>query len=631
MARTGAVNWAYIWGFSSGWWMAAVLAGILGIGFLTRGRVVAALDRLGGILSDAPGWKVALGVAVAGAGLTLWVVFDVFDQRTILNDASVQLLQARYFAAGMLAGPPLALPEFWSVQFMVLTAAGWVSQYPPGHALLLAGGFGLGAPWLTMVGASALLGAMLVLSFDRLMPERRAIGRTAALLAVSSPFFLGLAGAYMSHATLAASAAAALYLALRAQDGGPGWTIAAGAAVGLMVTIRPVTGLVLGVLLTAAIWLTAPGLDLRDTAARSALLRRFSAWGAGGLPFAIGFAAFNARFFGGPFTLGYVAASGPNHGLGFHEDPWGRIYTPTAAIGHSSSELISLSREMLGAPVPIVAVIALFLLLAPRLERGPRFIAAWALLPLLVSALYWHHDLVFGPRMLGEALPGWTALAVLAVTWLVRVALGTAAKRAPGDAAAGPAMPRRWAADAIALAAVAAVAFGAAVGGPARLGVRGAALGAHPDVPEERPSLVFVHETWGDRLGGRLAGAGLRLDSVRTLLTRYHPCQLEASLLGVSPDQAVPVCQREQQSDAVVSRFGIPGLTGLLWLDDLPGLPPEGVLWVRDLGPERNRRVLEAHPDRVPLFLLPTARGEFDVVPYQQGVTTMWPPLPSGG
>jgi hypothetical protein len=621
MAGSGEANWRYTWGFAYGWRTGAALVVAAILAVATRGRIVIWLTRLGAAIGRWPGWVAATAVGTVGVALTLVVVFTVFEQRTILNDASVQLLQARYFAAGRLAGPVMTLPEFWSIQFMVQTAAGWVAQYPPGHALLLAAGYVVGAPWVAMAAAVGVTGSMLVLSFDRLLPDRRAIGRLAALLTVVSPFLVGLAAGYMSHATLAAAAAVALYLGLRAESGRLGWAVGAGAAVGLMVTIRPVSGLLLGLLLTATLWICQTDTPFADPARRSALIRRFGAWVAGGLPFAIGFGLFNTKFFGGPFTLGYVAASGPNHGLGFHEDPWGRMYTPMAAVGHSSSELLSLSRELLGTPVPLVALIGVFLLTAPRLSRGERVLVAWALLPLAASALYWHHDLVFGPRMLGEAAPAWTALAILAVVGLVRHARG---------GVEGAKSWRGWAGDAVAITALIALGFGAAVGAPERLGVRHAALGAYPEVREEQPSIVFLHEPWGDRLGGRLAGRGMRLDSVRALLTGYHPCQIEAGLSSIPQSEAASVCQREQISDAaaLVGERGSLGITSLLWLDDLPGLPAEGVLWVRDLGPERNAAVLAEHPDRVPLFLLPATRvGNWDVVPYQLGAGTLWRPL----
>lgn len=615
MLRSGEASWRFTWGFgAAGWRTAGALGVALVAALVTRGRVTALCGRVGQALGRAPTAVVAGLAALVGGGLTAYVSFAVFDLRTILNDASVQLIQARYFAAGMLSGPPLALPEFWSIQFMIQTAAGWVAQYPPGHALLLAGGFLLGGPWIVMSASVALTGAMLVLAFDELFPEDRGTARAAALLTMLSPFLLGLAAGYMSHATLAAAASVALYLGLRADRGGIGWAIAAGSCVGLMVTLRPVSGLLLGMLLTAGLWVTAPDRRLGDPAARGVLVRRLGAWVAGGVPFAIGFGWFNARFFGSPLTLGYVAASGPSHGLGFHEDPWGRMYTPTDAIGNSSSELLSMSHELFGTAMPLVALIGTFLLLARRLDRGERLVAAWALLPLLASALYWHHDLVFGPRMLGEAAPAWVALSLISLVGLTRLIRGRPA----------PHPTRVWASEAFVIASVIALGIGLGLGAPELLATRGARVGAHPEVREASPSLVFVHESWGDRLGARLAARGLRLDSVRTLLTRWDPCQLEAGLRGVAVEDAIPTCRREDASDELNRRLGGLGLTGLLWLDDLPGLAADGVLWARDLGPERNRAVLEAEADRIPLFALPTGRGTWDIVPYEQGVSTYW-------
>lgn len=588
-------------------WAGAALCVVLAaaVGRLTRGRV----QRLFGALSDAlerpPGAAAALGVGLLGAILTVLASHLFFDGRSILNDASVQLVQARYFAAGRLAGPVLEHPEFWSVQFMVLTPAGWVSQYPPAHALVLAGGFLLGAPWVAMGLVSFALGAAAAASFERLLPNRVGLARGAALASVVSPLLLGLSAGYMNHATLAALAACALYLALRAEEGGVAWAVAAGATMGAAVATRPLTGLLIGSVVTLGVWSSS------ERRSPGWLLRRCGAWVLGGLPFAVGFGLFNQRFFGSPVTLGYLAATGPSHGLGFHEDPWGRYYGPLQAVGNTSAELVALGRDLLGTPFPIVAAVGLFLLLVRRLTRGERLIAAWALLPTLASALYWHHDLVFGPRMLGEAVPAWCALILIAAVALAR--------RGGGG----------WTSETVAALALTVTVVGIGWGSWTRLGQHARRLGPHPDVEAGGPSLAFVHESWTDRLGARLASRGVRLDSVRTLLGRYHPCQLQAALEGRSPTEMSEQCRREEASD----RLGWLGITDLLWLGDLPGIGGTGPMWVRDLGPEANRRLLEAYPDRVPLFALPDRRGDnWRTVPYEMGMERLWsgagPPSP---
>lgn len=605
MRRSGFEHWTYTWGVSTGVWTLLVLGGAAVAGAWAGGRVSRLLGRAGAIIERPPAWAAATFLGLLGAGLTAAVALVAFDGRTILNDASVQLLQARYFAAGHLSGPVLAMPEFWSIQFMVHTPAGWVSQYPPAQALWLALGFRLGGAWVAMAGAMGMLGAFSTLAFERLLPERVAAARLGALLAVTSPMLLALAGGYMNHATMAAFAALALWLALRAETGRAAWALAAGGAMGFMVTMRPVSGLLIGAAVTAGVWLTAPRRE--PGLHRPWLLRRFGWWVLGGLPFAVGLAWYNARFFGGPLTLGYTAAAGPSHGLGFHVDPWGRMYGITQALGYTSTELLSLGRELLGTALPVAGLVGLFLLCARRLRRGERILAAWALLPILASALYWHHDLVFGPRMLGEAVPAWCALLVLAVIGLARLAR------------------RGWLSDALAIVVLVAVGYGLAAGGRARIDRVAARAAPIPEVTEPGPALVFVHEVWADRVGARIASRGMRLDSVRALLTRYHPCQLEAAFVGAEgPEEVADQCQRESESD----RLGWLGLTDYLWHGDPPGVGGGGVLWTRDLGPEANARLIEAHPDRTPLFVIPDGRGDGEVVPYDTGVNALWSDVP---
>lgn len=605
MRRAGFEYWSYTWGAATGVWTLLVVGGAVLAGLLGKGRVSGILSRVGRGIARPPPWSAAAFMGLLGAGLTAAIAVWVFEGRTLFNDASVQLVQARYFAGGQLSGPPLALPEFWTIQFMVHTAAGWVSQYPPAHALWLAAGMKLGGPWIAAAATMGMLGVFSVLSFERLFPDRAAAARLGALLAVTSPMLLALAGAYMNHATVAAFAALALWFALRAETGRAVWALAAGGAMGFMVAARPVSGLLIGAAVTAGVWLTAPRRE--PGLHRPWLLRRFAWWALGGLPFAVGFAWYNARFFGGPLTLGYTAAAGPSHGLGFHVDPWGRAYGFTQALGYTSTELIALGRELLGTVLPVGALVGLFLLLARRLDRGERILTAWALLPVLASALYWHHDLIVGPRMLADAVPAWCALLVLAVVGLARVAR------------------RGWLSDAVAVLVLVAIGYGLAAGGRGRVVRLTGRLAPVPEVTEPGPSLVFVHESWQDRIGARLAARPMRLDSVRALINQFSPCRLEGALVGAQrPEEVEARCRREAASD----RLRWLGLTDYLWRGDLPGLGDSGVLWVRDLGPEANARIIEAYPDRTPLFIMPDSGGGGQPVQYEAGVNALWGPAP---
>jgi hypothetical protein len=604
MAGSAEQQWRMGWVY-----LGVALAAGLVLGALLRGRGTHLFERVGQTLRSLPRVPFALGIGLLASLLTLWVTFGVFKAQTVLIDASVQLIQARYFASGHLSAPPLELPEFWSIQFMVHTEAGWVSQYPPGHSLALAIGILLGAPWLIGVLAMGITALFTALSMERLLPDRRAQVRAGSILVAGSPLLLGLAAGYMSHATMAALAALALYCALRAEDGHWSWATATGAAVGWMVITRPLTGLIIGAVVTIGVWWH--GL-LSGAGGRGALLKRAAALVIGGLPFAIGFGAFNRHFFGSPFRLGYQAAAGPNHGLGFHVDPWGRPYGVADGVGYSSAELVTLGRDLLGTPVPLVALIGVYLLIARRLSRGERILLAWAGLPVIASALYWHHDLVFGPRMLGEAAPAWCLLAVLSGIGLVG-----ALRRTRGQV--------KWVSEGASVAFLLLLAYGLAYGGATRLQRFTSRLDPQPGGAPAVPALGFVHEAWSDRVGGRLAGQGLRLDSLRALLSRYPTCTLQLALDRVPPDEGQERCRREEAADA----RGIIGLSGFLWKGDLPGLPGTGIMWARDLGPDQNARLIERYPDRVPLVLLPPGReadpaDAWTLVPYEEGIGALW-------
>src|SRR5690606_23169269 len=90
-----------------------------------------------------------------------------------LIDAKSQLMHARYLAAGQLAGPVSQWAPFWRIQNTVLTPNGWVSHYPPGHVVLLALGFRLGAVWLVGPVMQGMTVLFTCLAAERLLHENR--------------------------------------------------------------------------------------------------------------------------------------------------------------------------------------------------------------------------------------------------------------------------------------------------------------------------------------------------------------------------------------------------------------------------------------------------------------------------
>jgi hypothetical protein len=82
-----------------------------------------------------------------------------------------------------------------------------------------------------------------------------------------------------------------------------------------------------------------------------------------------------------------------------------------------------------------------------------------------------------------------------------------------------------------------------------------------------------------------------------------------------------PECQREVASDTL----GIVDVGPLVWQGDLPGLPGNGAMFVRDMGPEANARLIRKYPNRTPAVLLrPVDDGPPKLVSYEEGMKLLW-------
>ena len=604
---------------------------------------------------------------LSGLSFGLSVLTGHFLYRGLLTsvDEMASTLHARYLANGLLAGPIADAPEAWLIPNTLMVAEGWVSQFPPAHLLAMAGLIRLGVPMLLGPISAGVLAGLVALSLPRLLPGNAGPARVAALLVAVSPFVIFLGGGSLSHVSAGALGAAVLYAALRARDGHAWWGVAAGAAVGLMVSDRPLIGLVLGTVFTLGLWgVAAFGDSPRGPAW---FLRRTWATLLGGAPFAVFLAWFNQRLYGSPLTLGYVAAYGDRHQLGFHMDPWGFPYSLREAVAFTSSDVLSLGIHLLETPFPITALIGLYLLLASRLPKGVGVLAAWAFLPVVANGYYWFHN----PRMLFEAAPAWITLGVIAALGLAGGLGGNvdgpaAGRGEPGGDRTGGGHVRDWrgwtadiATWAILFGVVGAVVWGA----PSRWGsYRWSEETLHritvPALPTEEPTIVFVHTSWGERLSSRLQGAGgMRQDSVITALRQKTQCGLHLYALGREvrgasfpevdleqvPDVASDIERPPSQPGATIQtragepfgieclreigadRFGTVALAPLVWQGDLPGVEDGRPMFVRDFGPEQNRRLLDAYPERRPFVFVPKDPSRPpEIVPYDEAMAQLW-------
>lgn len=622
--------------------LAVIPAIVIGL-FVDERRLAATFGRVGHALTrwSAPAFAVACGVL--SAALTTLVTFTVFGAEPNLLDSVAQLTHARYMAAGHLGGPADVPGAFWHIANAVRTDAGWFSQYPPGHVALLAAGMIVGAPWIVGALMMGLTASLSVLTFRRLLPDREALARAAALGVTLSPFLIAQSAAYMNHATAAMLSLVVVYAALRARDDGAGWAALAGVAAGALGAVRPLTALLMAGV-AAFTWL-APN-------AR----RRLPALGViatvTGLPLIVAHLWYNHVAFGAWNTFGYDAAWGSAHGLGFHVDPWGNQYGVVDALLYTSADLTALNLNLLETPLPLVTVIGAYLLLArPGLAWGVRILAVWAIGTVLANGVYWHHGHFMGPRMLAESAPAWIALACVSVAALVAMA------------ARAPAASSRFSTHAAALGLVGAGVVGGALLGWQRLSSHGASADdaaelALPDAPPG--SLVFVHGSWESRLASRLAHAGIPLTVIESALRQNPTCLVHMHLesvkdpsgfgrapglppldLAPSPREYLPrleiaegsraranpsapltaACRREAVSD----RNGARDASYMFWRGDLPGIETDRPMFARDLGPELNARLIALHPTRPALLFgrFDAARG-WELLPYNQGVERLW-------
>lgn len=317
---------------------------------------------------------------VIGSGFLVWWAFAGNPHSV---DEMAQLFQARVFLSGRLAAPPPDVPEAFLFLHTWIAPAGWVSHFPPGHAVLLAMGMAIGLEWLInpVLGG---IGLILVYVLARgLYGERTAL--LAALLWAASAWVLTMSATYMNHATSAVLALGAWTLALAVRQRGARHYLLVGGLLGLLMTTRPLDAMAAA--LPIVIW----------------VLRRRSwrdlTWiGLGVLPAGLAFAYFNWRVFGNPLELGYSALYGPEQRMGFHVDAFGNTFTPLVAFSNLSAAVGRLHIYLFEWPIPALLPLALWALLGRHRHAADLPVAVGLLSTPVLYFFYWHSGFYPGPR-----------------------------------------------------------------------------------------------------------------------------------------------------------------------------------------------------------------------------------------
>jgi hypothetical protein len=638
-----------------------------------RGVFGALARRLGNARPARPlRWIVGCG-AVAAVGAMAAHHLVLRGHPTLL-DEMVQLADARVLpgALELPVDPAFRVLQHGRVVGPATGAdvAGWVSMYPPGHTAVLTVRLALGHLPIALLWGGTVAAAVAL--FFLILPPTVAAA-AGGLLAVS-PFGWLVGGGALSHVTAAFGVSVALLAAISsvrartpAARGGRagargatlGWAALVGAAAGAAVTARPLTGLALAVVLPTAIWLVHAlregGLD----GARGFMLRACAAT-LGGLPFAYFLVRVQSTRFGHPFLTGYEATFGPSVRPGLRIDAWGNVYDLPTALGASAADLFLMGIAALETPMPLGAAIGMGLLaLAAAGARGPdqpsdipglALFGAWIFVALVANGTYWHHGFHFGPRMMFETLPAWIGLGAWVVWRLTE--RSSHLRGAVGGAC------------------VAMVLGAAGFGIPTRLSSArvGDSLARQVEIGRPPPDaeLVFLHGSSARRTVAKLQGLGMRADSIEAAIRGNDLCDVtawadahragrpgDAPTLDFDPGPGSP--------DGIVQVETGPGVTGrfragpdgraevdarcldtvvrpdaagtleldpLLWRLEDPAFAKGDVLWVRDLGPTDNARLIAAEPGRVAYVVTPDAEGRAAYERYDAAMTRIWGPAP---
>lgn len=343
--------------------------------------------------------------------------------------------------------------------------------------------------------------------------------------------------------------------------------------------------------------------------------------------------AYNQVMHGSPTLFGFELQWGPEHGLGFHEAPWGPPHTFLRGVQLVNGYLLALQLLFFDAPAPSLLLALSALLLARRLDALDRYLLAGCGLVLLGYLAFWGEGHDLGPRYL---IP----LAPVVAIWTVR--LGSILAERTRNRLHG-----RWAHALVVLLLVSGWAFGT----PNRWFVYSrsdplrrldpTALAT----PQAQNALVFLSSPWSIQVQARLRATGMTRPEAQWFYYHVGLCKLDVALgqleeRNVTDPAQVVAALRPLAADSaamVVDRLsGSPGdpFTGLTqtdsaavslcglrrYLEEQQGgymlLPFQALLgptWTGD-GPivahdlhEENRRLLQAYPDR-PAFYLRAVR-----------------------
>ena len=344
--------------------------------------------------------RFAIGVAIWTVALAALLSVLSYERHPHVPDEVSYLYQARYFAKGLLDLPVPPVRQAFNVDLMTYEATRWYSPFPPGWPAMLAVGVLIGLPWLVnpvLAGVNVLLCYVLL----RELFDRRS-SRLGIVLLATSPWMLFMAMSFMPHTvmlTWALAAAVAVAKALRTRRAWFG--LLGGAAVGATSIVRPLDGVVLGILL--GLWLIgARGLRLR--------LPSLGAFAVGALLVGSLVLPYNEFLTGHPtrfpvmayFDMYYGPKSnalgfGPERGVGWPLDAFPG-HSPLESLINANLNVFTLNTDLFGWSTGSLLLIVLCIVAGAR-RRTDRLAIAVIAATVGLHAFYWYNGGPdFGPR-----------------------------------------------------------------------------------------------------------------------------------------------------------------------------------------------------------------------------------------
>lgn len=500
-------------------------------------------------------------IACVAFALYAFIAWRVLSARPLFIDELSQLFQARIFASGRLWLPEPEHPEFTSILHIIDDRGKWFSQFPPGGPLMMVPGVVVNAPWLVDPFAGA-VSAALFWGIARRIEPRPAVALGASLLMATAPFVAFLASSHMNHATCAMWILVAVYALTRMTEGDHDGTSSttrsmfaalAGFAFGVAASIRPVDAFAFA--FPAGLWM------LLRAARRPAFVRDLLAAGAGLAIPAACILWFNALTTGHPLLFAYEQLWGKEHGLGFHQAPYGLVHTPARGLELLNLYFLRLQSYLFETPLPSLTPAVVALALCTRLERIDRYLLASVAFLLSLYFAYWHDGFYLGPRFVYLTAPFfvlWTARApvLLRERW--------------------PNHPQLYRGTVFAFVVAGLFAlFGSVPYRAAQYaqGLRSLRFDYTTVAKQSKveDALILVRESWGSQLISRMWAVGVPHNLTEGIYRNVDACALDEALAAIE--------RRGERGEAAVTRL-------------LPLLKDSSRVVRSELSPDRSERML---------------------------------------